>query len=298
MFHHWQMNPMTDLEHIQNSQYWTKGSLLGRGRFADVYLYTRNTTHFAIAVKEVKFDPNNKNASHEMKALSNEISIYETVSHERIMTYLGSQTDNSNHVVFICLEYLPGGSLYSQLQEKGPLDLNATVKNTRQILEGVAYLHQQKIIHRDIKGQNVLIDIRNNVKLADFGISKQLETLSSTQGAKTEGVGTFNWMAPEIICGQEYGFKVDIWSIGCTIVEMLTTNPPWRNLTNFAIINKISNKEYPTYDIPKSCDEVEDLLRQCFQTDPKYRPSAKELLTTKVFRLSLAIEPRNAEVTR
>ena len=138
----------------------------------------------------------------------------------------------------------------------------------------------------------VLIDGSNNIKLADFGISKQLETLSSTHGAKTDLVGTVKWMAPEIITGKEYGLKVDIWSVACTIVEMLTTYPPWNTLTDMLTITKISLGQYPAYVLPDLRCEVDDFLRECFQIDPNKRLSANESLATKFCKLSIAGELR------
>ena len=233
-----------------------------------------------------------------MQMLRNEIDIYEAMSHERIATYLGSQTDDNNFIVCICLEYFPGGSLFSLLQKKGPLNLTTTIDYTRQILEGLVYLHQKCIIHRDINGKNVLIGFQNNIKLVDFGIAKRLETLSSTHGAKTACVGTMNWMAPEVVNEREYGFKVDIWSVGCTVVEMLTARPPWPDCSNMTVMKKISNEETPVYNLPISNDELKDFLSQCFQVNPKIRPSADKLLQTKLIKPTIAAESLNNKEIR
>ena len=223
-----------------------------------------------------------------MKVLTNEINQLKILSHDRIVTYLGSHKDDQNYVLYVCLEYMINGSLYGLMQKSGPLNLSSTIKYTRQILEGVVYLHQQRIIHRDIKGKNVLLDKLNNVKLADFGISKNLENLSSTHGARTAVVGTIKWMAPEIVTGKDYGLKVDIWSIGCTVVEMLTGHPPWNKLNDPMTINKVYNGEYPIYDLKNLRNEVEEFLRQCFQLNPENRSAATNLLQTNFCKLSVA----------
>ena len=225
-----------------------------------------------------------------MRALTNEINQLKMLSHNRIVSYLGSHEDTQNCIMYVCLEYMLHGSLYNVIQQSGPLNLSITIKYTRQILEGVVYLHQQHIIHRDIRGKNILLDKLNNIKLADFGLSKNLETLTSTHGAEIAEVRTIKWMAPEIITGREYGLNVDIWSVGCTVVEMLTGHPPWYELINIRMIQQVCNGEYPTYDLKNLRSEVEEFLHLCFQVDPAKRSSAKNLLTANFCKLSVAGE--------
>ena len=273
--------PLAGLQHLQDKQYWKKhDKILGRGKFGDVYLYTNLNTGFNVAVKEVKFDPNDAHVDTDKKALENEIKIYETLSHERITTYFGHKEDNENCIILLCLEYSSGGSLFAHLQKNGRFNTNTTVEYTCQVLEGLAYLHHNKIAHRDINGKNILISNENKIKLADFGISKQLETLSSTRGANTSGVGTVKWTAPEVVSKKEHGLKVDIWSVGCTMVEMLTTHPPWNNMSDTDVYKAIEDKKYPTYALPPSGDKLEPFLFKCFQAEPAKRPSAQKLLTT------------------
>ena len=226
-----------------------------------------------------------------MEIMKNEITHLTDLSHDRIVKFLGSLMDNENCILSVCLEYTSGGSLFTLL-ERGPLDLRTTLQYTQQLLEGVKYLHAKLVIHRDIKGKNILLVDKNNIKLADFGISKQLETLSSTHGAQTTGIGTIKWMAPEIFSDEkEYGIKVDIWSVGCTVVEMLTTHPPWHDFSDMITMIKISQGEKPTYVLPDSGYDVEDILCQCFQSDPKKRPSAQDLLSANLFKV---LEPAAA----
>ena len=271
------------MKYLHNPEFWIKGSLLGRGSFGEVRLYTHIKTQFNIAVKQVTFDPNDNNSTSHMAAVTNEIKHLTKFSHDRIVTFLGSLADKEESLLSVCLEFMAGGSLFKLLQD-GPLSLGKTIQYTRQILEGVEYLHQERIIHRDIKGKNILIENSNKIKLADFGISKQIETLSQTRGASTSNAGTIRWMAPEIVTGQKYGLKVDIWSVGCTMVEMLTTGPPWNNLNDAQIIIEILKGSYPTYILPEQRHEVQEVLRQCFHTDPAKRPSTQELLTANLLK--------------
>ena len=285
-------NSCPDLKHLHNLKYWKRGRLLGRGSFAEVRLYTHTGTQLVIAVKEVKFDPSDTSSIAHMEALTNEINHLTNLSHNRIVTFLGSLTDNEEYILSVCLEFTPGGSLFTLLKKDGKLNLRTTIQYTRQILEGVSYLHQQRVIHRDIKGKNILIKNFNNIKLADFGISKQIETLSQTHGANTSKIGTIQWMAPEVITGKEYGLKVDLWSVGCTVVEMLTTHPPWNELVDTIIIKNVCDGLYPIYSLPDIRHEVKDFLHQCFQKNPARRPSAEELLRANLCKLSIAGEIR------
>ena len=278
---------LCDLDQLHDSRVWKKGSLLGRGDCGEVYLYNHLNRKLIIAVKEAAYSVSNQSsASNKMNELKNEISLLEKLSHDRIVTYLASCFDNENKILSVCLEYVAGGSLNTLLQNKGPLTYTIAIKYTQQILEGVIYLHKHRIIHRDIKGENILITQLNNIKLADFGLSKQLETLSSTCDENYDMFlesRAIMWTAPEIICKQNYGLNVDIWSVGCTIVEMLTTHPPWHYLKNSIIIEKIKNKEYPAYELHESGSVVENILHQCFQLDPEKRPSAENMHQTVLF---------------
>ena len=266
-----------DVKYLRDSSRWNKNGLLGRGKF-EVYSYTHVETKSKIAVKEVKFKPGDKQISSDVKIMQNEIEILRKLSHHRIITYFGADLDDSTCIISICMEYMPGGSLSDRLQDN-PLDLETTIMYTLQLLEGVIYLHNERIVHRDIKGSNILIDDTNNIKLADFGISKCLTNLSSISGAKTNDIGTTKWMAPEVIKENAYGFKVDIWSVGCTVVEMLTSKPPWHGLNSTQTIIAQSKETYPIYTLPAFASNVEHFLQQCFKKNPMERPTAENLFS-------------------
>jgi len=119
------------------------------------------------------------------------------------------------------------GSLQSVIEKYAPLSENLVALYTKQILQGLEYLHFHKVIHRDIKGANVLVDRKGICKLADFGTAKVLLEKDDQLNSLT---GTANWMAPEVIQQSGYGRYADIWSLGCTVYEMLTGSPPWAEL--------------------------------------------------------------------
>ncbi|MGH0154473.1 UNVERIFIED_CONTAM: hypothetical protein FKN15_046833 [Acipenser sinensis] len=169
------------------------------------------------------------------------------------------------------------GSVKDQLKAYGALTENVTRKYTRQILEGMSYLHSNMIVHRDIKGANILRDSAGNVKLGDFGASKRLQTICMSGTGIRSVTGTPYWMSPEVISGEGYGRKADVWSLGCTVVEMLTEKPPWAEFEAMAAIFKIAtqptNPQLPSH----ISDHCRDFLKRIF-VEAKHRPSAEELL--------------------
>jgi len=132
--------------------------------------------------------------------------------------------------LLIFLEFMPSGSIKGVLSKFGPYGIGLVRKYTRQILEGLEFLHSMRIVYRDVKGANILIDTQGDAKLADFGACKELEALHSTVTGGLRSIhGSVYWMAPEVMrC--KAGRRSDIWSLGCTVIEMITAEAPWPNL--------------------------------------------------------------------
>jgi serine/threonine protein kinase len=144
-----------------------------------------------------------------------------------------------------------------------------------QVLQGLQYLHDQGVIHRDIKGANILTTKDGTVKLADFGVSTS--TLAGGQDKEAQVVGTPYWMAPEIIQLSGASSASDIWSVGCTVIELLQGRPPYHNLAAMPALFAIVNDDHPP--LPEGISAAaRDFLMQCFQKDPNLRVSAKKLL--------------------
>ncbi|XP_066847512.1 mitogen-activated protein kinase kinase kinase 3-like isoform X2 [Anser cygnoides] len=256
---------------------WRLGKLLGRGAFGEVYLCYDADTGRELSVKQVPFDPDSQETSKEVNALECEIQLLKTLRHDRIVQYYGCLRDPEERKLSIFVEYMPGGSIKDQLKAYGALTENVTRKYTRQILQGVFYLHSNMIVHRDIKGANILRDSAGNVKLGDFGASKRIQTICMSGTGIKSVTGTPYWMSPEVISGEGYGRKADVWSVACTVVEMLTEKPPWAEFEAMAAIFKIAtqptNPQLPD-GVSNSC---RNFLKQIF-VEEKRRPTAEDLL--------------------
>ncbi|KAK1885093.1 Mitogen-activated protein kinase kinase kinase 3, partial [Dissostichus eleginoides] len=257
---------------------WRQGKLLGRGAFGEVYLCYDADTGRELAAKQVPFDSDCQETSKEVNALECEIQLLKNLRHDRIVQYYGCLRDLEQKKLTIFVEFMPGGSIKDQLKAYGALTEKVTRRYTRQILQGVSYLHSNMIVHRDIKGANILRDSTGNVKLGDFGASKRIQTICMSGTGIKSVTGTPYWMSPEVINGEGYGRKADVWSVACTVVEMLTQKPPWAEYEAMAAIFKIATQ--PTKPIlPDSVsDASRDFLRQVF-VEEKWRPTADVLLS-------------------
>lgn len=187
--------------------------------------------------------------------------------------------DFKTNTMYIFLEYVPGGSIASMLERFSAFSEELTRSFTRQLLLGLEYLHGCKVIHRDLKGANVLVTRDGRVKLADFGASKAYHESTITDGMKSIRGSVF-WMAPEVIKGIGYGRRADIWSVGCTVVEMLSGKHPWPELADnhWTAMFQIA-KTATGPPLPDNVSSVaRDFLALCFAIDPHSRPTASELL--------------------
>jgi serine/threonine protein kinase len=168
--------------------------------------------------------------------------------------------------------YCENGSLTNICKRFGKFPENLVAVYIYQVLQGMAYLHQQGTVHRDIKGANILTTKDGLAKLADFGVATRITNLGDQSV-----VGTPNWMAPEVIELNGASTASDIWSLGCTIIELLTGKPPYHNLRQMPALFAIVNDDHPP--IPDGLSpQVQDFLLQCFQKDPNLRVSARKLL--------------------
>ncbi|KAG8659179.1 hypothetical protein MANES_02G020500v8 [Manihot esculenta] len=262
---------------------WKKGRLLGRGTFGHVYLGFNSGE--MCAMKEVTLFADDPRSKESAQQLGQEIALLSRLRHPNIVQYYGSETVDDK--LYIYLEYVSGGSIYKLLQEYGQFGEIAIRNYTQQILSGLDYLHAKNTVHRDIKGANILVDPSGRVKLADFGMAKHITGQSCPLSFK----GSPYWMAPEVIRNSNgCNLAVDIWSLGCTVLEMATTKPPWSQYEGVAAMFKIGNsKELPAFPDNLS-DDGKDFVRQCLQRNPSHRPTAAQLLEHPFVRNAAALE--------
>ncbi|KAG0463844.1 hypothetical protein HPP92_019913 [Vanilla planifolia] len=199
---------------------WRKGELIGCGAFGQVYMGMNLDSGELLAVKQVLIGTTNaskERAQAHVRELEEEVKLLKNLTHPNIVRYLG--TAREEDTLNILLEFVPGGSISSLLGKFGSFPEPVIKMYTKQLLQGLEYLHKNGIIHRDIKGANILVDNKGCIKLADFGASKQVVKLATMTAAKSMK-GTPYWMAPEVILQTGHSFSADIWSVGCTVIEM------------------------------------------------------------------------------
>ncbi|XP_012410638.1 mitogen-activated protein kinase kinase kinase 19 isoform X5 [Trichechus manatus latirostris] len=208
------------------------------------------------------------------------VDLLKVLKHVNIVAYLGTCLEEN--IVSIFMEFVPGGSISSIINRFGPLPEMVFCKYTKQILQGVAYLHENCVVHRDIKGNNVMLMPTGIIKLIDFGCAKRL-AWAGLNGIHSDMLksmhGTPYWMAPEVINESGYGRKSDIWSIGCTVFEMAMGKPPLASMDRMAAMFYIGAHRGLMPSLPDHFSEhAADFVRVCLTRDQHERPSALQLL--------------------
>ncbi|KAM0063009.1 putative mitogen-activated protein kinase kinase kinase STE-STE11 family [Helianthus debilis subsp. tardiflorus] len=261
--------------------HWQRGDLLGRGSFGSVYEGICDGGYF-IAVKEVSLLDQGEQGRQSVSQLEQEIALLSQFEHDNIVRYYGTDKDESK--LYIFLELVTKGSLLSLYQRYHLQDCQVS-SYTRQILHGLKYLHDRRVVHRDVKCANILVDANGSVKLADFGLAKAT-TFNDVKSCK----GTAFWMAPEVVNNKSkgYGLAADIWSLGCTVLEMLTHRIPYSPMECMAALFRIGNGIPPP--IPDNLSkEARDFISQCFRVNPADRPTASQLLDHPFVRRPLPL---------
>ncbi|KAG7338485.1 protein kinase family protein [Nitzschia inconspicua] len=261
---------------------WTLGAQIGKGSFGDVYVGMNTHTGVLMAVKRFCM----KNAV--MKDIRTEVELLRSLNHKNIVRYYGAQMDKKNLHVF--QEWVPGGSVQTLLSKFGPFSMEVIQSYLSQTLAGLSYLHRNDVMHRDIKGSNILVDDEGVVKLADFGASKKLANLEDNLLMSMTVRGTPYFMAPEVF-EEKYSAKADIWGVGCVVYQMVTGRPPWkdRGFTNpISLFNHIKKTKGPPPMTHPDLSRfslrqqtlwklLEELVCRCFDHDPSGRPAAAQL---------------------
>jgi len=266
---------------------------IGRGPRASVYRAINWNTNQVLAVKRIQLEGSTED---EIVQHMLEVELVKQLSHPNIIKYSGVVRDNNT--LNIALDYVQKGSLKQMLETFGKMSEKLVASYVIQVLEGLDYLHHNDIVHGNLKAANILITLSDKVKLSDIGISLNLRALEHVRKGVSrmpnwdvaasliphtfedadKGIPcTPNWSAPEVINLKSTYTKSDIWSLGCTVIELLTGNPPYGNIVDAMIVMRsIVMDDLPP--IPEDLSvSLAAFLRKCFHKTPEWRPSAKEL---------------------
>ncbi|CAL5004631.1 unnamed protein product [Urochloa decumbens] len=245
----------------------TKGEKIASGSSADLYRGTYNGLD--VAIKSLRIA--NLNNPSEIEFLQ-EVLILRRVKHDNILRFYGACTKHPYYCIIT--EYMPGGNLYDFLHKHNNfLELVTILKIAISISKGMDYLHQNDIIHRDLKTANILIGYDQVIKIADFGVARH----GSQEGQMTAETGTYRWMAPEIINHKPYDNKADVFSFAIVLWELATSKVPYDNMTPLQAA--LGVRQGLRLDIPTSVHpKLSKLIRQCWDENPDVRPTFVEII--------------------
>ena len=200
-----------------------------------------------------------------------EVAIMRKVRHRNVVQFIGACTRKPH--LCIVFEYMRGGSVYDHLRKSGTQRVSYILRVAAEVCRGMDYLHKKKIVHRDLKAANLLLDEHGTVKIADFGVARVVDG----PGVMTAETGTYRWMAPEVIEHKPYGQKADVFSFGVVLWELLTGQVPYSDMTPLqAAVGVVQKGLRPP--IPPNCPPaLADIMRLCWQRDPTIRPSFETL---------------------
>ncbi|CAG0883425.1 unnamed protein product [Cyprideis torosa] len=274
---------------------WVRGNILGTGAFSNCYQAWDKATGTIMAAKQITFSRSSQEEMEEtVSGIRQEVALLSRLSHlhPNVLPLLGVSLEGSSFFIFA--EWMAGGSIASLLEKYGPFENAVIQRYSHQMLDGLSFLHDHGVLHRDLKGANMLVDSTGqHLRLGDFGAATTLLTPQGTIAGEFRGQlrGTIAFMAPEVLKGESYGRSSDIWSAGCCMIEMATAKYPWTELgrgigdNHLALMFKIATSESPP-PLPTNglSPALLEIARECLQVPCKLRPTAKHLLAHPVFR--------------
>ncbi|GBC09041.1 hypothetical protein RclHR1_08570008 [Rhizophagus clarus] len=246
------------------------GNPLGEGRFGRVYMAREKTSMKIVAIKVIfkkDFRENNM-----VEQLKREVEIQSHLRHSNILRLYGYFHDKER--VFLVLEYAENGELYKHLQKNGPFTERKAANYISQIADALIYLQMKKVIHRDMKPENILLSSNDKIKISDFGWA--IHTPDTSQRRMTF-CGTPDYLAPEMIKDSGYDQKIDSWALGVLCYEFLVGEPPFMVEDLRETYQKIAMVDYK---IPNQISlEAKNLISSLLQSDPEKRLSLDHVAT-------------------
>ena len=246
---------------------------LGHGAFGKVYHVLNEKENKYYALKKIEL---REFSEEELELYENEAKLLSSINNAHVVKYYDSSKDDE--FFYILMEYCEGSDLKQLIKEykskNEKIDEKTVYNMIFDICLGIKEIHQKNLIHRDLKPENIFIDKYKMIKIGDFGISKLLD--NNDKYAKSI-VGTNNYMAPEVMKGDKYNNKVDIWGLGCIIYELLTLNVCFEGKGIYGIIDKIVNKPHGKIDTNKYNNKWQDIVDLLLKKDYKKRPDINEV---------------------
>merc|ERR1712098_18990 len=266
--------------------------MIGQGAFGSVYEGRHKPTGRKLAVKQVWLGGKAGGGARLLQSAQREIHLLSKLDHINIVKYLGSCREGENF--FMYLELVKNGSLEDKMYPRNgygkklcKLSLAKAQDFGKQILEGLSYLHENSVVHRDLKPGNVLIGKGNELKLADFGASFDMDAMTMKRNQTT--VGTPHYMAPEVVIRGKHNTASDLWSFGVMMFEMVTGKLPFESKSAPQLMLKLAQGkveiEWPRGMLP---DHFRGMVVKCLRADPATRPSAKRLLNHGFFQQEIS----------
>ena len=259
---------------LESSKYKLE-KIIGQGATATVYVAKCLTNDVNVAIKLIDLEA----CPIEIETLRSEIAFWSSCDHPNIVKYYGSFIEKST--LYIVMEYMDIGSVLEIMKfgfHNGIPKEGVIAAILKEVLNALAYFHNNKQIHRDIKSGNILINSKGNIKLADFGIAAKLIERGQSVQARFTVIGTPCFMAPEVVtAGLGYTEKADIWSLGITAIEIATGKVPYSDLHPLEVIIRISNSPPPTLP-DRFSSSFRDFVKCALNPDSEQRPTALELL--------------------
>lgn len=269
---------------------YTKFVQVGQGGFGTVYKAMDPASGDVVALKKM---PLHKRCRKEL--LVNEIQIMKENRHPNIVNYIDSYLVADD--LWLVMEYVDGGTLTSVLVQV-LMEETMIAAISRECLKALDFLHSKKVIHRDVKSDNILLGMDGSVKLTDFGLCAQL---TSERRTRCTVLGSPYWVAPEILKRKEYDTQVDIWALGIVAIEMLEGEPPYFKESPVQAQRLIARNKYPPLRMPSKMSFLfHAFLHSCLDTNPRVRWTARELLEHPFLQtaVSLSALPEAIRIAR